>query len=137
MDDDRLGADLGKARSAEADAAGKVRIAEAALKAAADWANQRLVGGEPIANKQGIQFKIADMKLRLEASWALTLQALALRQRWGVMFQHGGLFGSLGIPQRCTVTDGQRARARAIMSSGTTLLTIQPGGLSSPLSATV
>ena len=28
----------------------------------------------------------------------------------------GGLFGSLGIPQRCTVTDGQRARARAIMS---------------------
>ena len=28
----------------------------------------------------------------------------------------GGLFGSLGIPQRCTVTDGQRARARAIMN---------------------
>lgn len=28
----------------------------------------------------------------------------------------GGLFGSLGIPQRCTVTDGQRARARATMA---------------------
>ncbi|BDR06802.1 acyl-CoA dehydrogenase [Comamonas testosteroni] len=62
-------------------AATSLGIAEAALKAAADWANQRLVGGEPIANKQGIQFKIADMKLRLEAAWALTMQALALRQQ--------------------------------------------------------
>lgn len=62
-------------------AATSLGIAEAALKAAADWANQRLVGGEPIANKQGIQFKLADMKLRLEAAWALTMQALALRQQ--------------------------------------------------------
>jgi ABC-type transporter Mla maintaining outer membrane lipid asymmetry ATPase subunit MlaF len=36
-------------------------------------------------------------------SWASTCkgsrrrQALALRQRWGVMFQHGGLFGSLTV----------------------------------------
>lgn len=62
-------------------AATSLGIAEAALKAAADWANQRLVGGEPIATKQGIQFKLADMKLRLEAAWALTMQALALRQQ--------------------------------------------------------
>ena len=62
-------------------AATSLGIAEAALKAAADWANQRLVGGEPIASKQGIQFKLADMKLRLEAAWALTMQALALRQQ--------------------------------------------------------
>ena len=62
-------------------AATALGIAEAALKAAADWANQRLVGGEPIASKQGIQFKLADMKLRLEAAWALTMQALALRQQ--------------------------------------------------------
>lgn len=62
-------------------AATSLGIAEAALKAAADWANQRLVGGEPIATKQGIQFKLADMKLRLEAAWALTMQALTLRQQ--------------------------------------------------------
>ena len=62
-------------------AATSLGIAEAALKAAADWANQRLVGGEPIAGKQGIQFKLADMKLRLEAAWGLTMQALALRQQ--------------------------------------------------------
>ena len=61
-------------------AATSLGIAEAALKAAADWANQRLVGGEPLATKQGIQFKLADMKLRLEAAWGLTMQALALRQ---------------------------------------------------------
>ena len=61
-------------------AATSLGIAEAAFKAAADWANQRLVGGEPLATKQGIQFKLADMKLRLEAAWGLTMQALALRQ---------------------------------------------------------
>ena len=38
------------------------------------------MGGEPLAGKQGIQWMLADMKLRLEAAWALTLQALALRQ---------------------------------------------------------
>ncbi|MEG0148571.1 MAG: acyl-CoA dehydrogenase family protein [Comamonas sp.] len=61
-------------------AATSLGIAEAALKAAAEWANQRLVGGEPLATKQAIQFKLADMKLRLEAAWGLTMQALALRQ---------------------------------------------------------
>ena len=61
-------------------AATSLGIAEAALKAAVDWANQRLVGGEPIATKQAIQFKLAEMKLRLEAAWGLTMQALALRQ---------------------------------------------------------
>jgi alkylation response protein AidB-like acyl-CoA dehydrogenase len=30
--------------------------------------------------KQGIQWKLADMKLRLEAAWLLTLQACAKRQ---------------------------------------------------------
>ena len=61
-------------------AATSLGIAEAALKVAAEWANQRLVGGEPLATKQAIQFKLADMKLRLEAAWGLTMQALALRQ---------------------------------------------------------
>ena len=55
-------------------------LAQAALDAAAQWARERSkVGGEPLANRQGIQWMLADMKLRLEASWALTLQATALR----------------------------------------------------------
>jgi alkylation response protein AidB-like acyl-CoA dehydrogenase len=38
-----------------------------------------LVAGEPLANKQGIQWMLADMKVRLEAAWGLALQAVALR----------------------------------------------------------
>lgn len=55
-------------------------IGEATLAAALEWAKQRQVGGEPLANKQGIQWKLADMKIRLEAAWLLTLQACAKRQ---------------------------------------------------------
>ena len=53
--------------------------AEAALAAAVAWAQQRSVGGERLADKQGIQWLLADMKVRLEAAWGLTLQALARR----------------------------------------------------------
>ena len=60
-------------------AATSLGIAEAALAAAVAWARDRQVGGEPLAGKQGIQWMLADMKLRLEASWGLTMQALALR----------------------------------------------------------
>ena len=60
-------------------------IGEAALAAAVDWAHSRQVGGEPLAAKQGIQWKLAEMKMRLEAAWLLTLQACAKRQA-GVSF---------------------------------------------------
>ncbi|MFG0596677.1 acyl-CoA dehydrogenase family protein [Delftia sp. WSY_9] len=72
-------------------AATALGVAEAALAAAAQWANQRLVGGEPLATKQGIQWKLADMKLRLESSWALTMQALALRQAGQPFTQHSAM----------------------------------------------
>lgn len=61
-------------------AATALGIAEAALADATRWLKERHIGGEPIATKQGLQWMLADMKLRLEASWALTLQALALRE---------------------------------------------------------
>ena len=61
-------------------AANCLGLCEAALAAAVDWARQRQVGGEPLAAKQGIQWKLADMKTRLEAAWLLTLQACAKRQ---------------------------------------------------------
>lgn len=72
-------------------AATALGVAEAALAAAAQWASQRLVGGEPLATKQGIQWKLADMKLRLESSWALTMQALALRQAGQPFTQHSAM----------------------------------------------
>ncbi|CAN7623953.1 acyl-CoA dehydrogenase family protein [Acidovorax sp. LjRoot66] len=61
-------------------AATALGIAEAALESTTHWMKERLVGGEPLAGKQGLQWMLADMKLRLEASWGLTLQALVLRQ---------------------------------------------------------
>lgn len=60
-------------------AATAIGIAQAALAAALDWAGQRVVGGEPLAARQGIQWHLADMATRLEAAWGLTLQAVALR----------------------------------------------------------
>ena len=60
-------------------AATSLGIAEAAFGDAVEWAKQRNVGGEPLANKQGLQWTFADMKTRLEAAWLLTLQAAARR----------------------------------------------------------
>jgi alkylation response protein AidB-like acyl-CoA dehydrogenase len=60
-------------------AATSIGIAEAALAAAVDWLKARQVGGEPLANRQGLQWTVADMKTRLEAAWLLSLQAAAKR----------------------------------------------------------
>jgi len=60
-------------------AATSLGIAEAALAAAVQWTHDRQIGGEPLSARQGIQWMLADMKLRLEASWGLAMQALALR----------------------------------------------------------
>lgn len=54
-------------------------IAQAALNEATSWSKQRLVGGEPIANFQGIQWMLADMVTELEASRLLGLSASAKR----------------------------------------------------------
>ncbi|MHA3902245.1 acyl-CoA dehydrogenase family protein [Castellaniella sp. WN] len=56
-------------------AATSLGVSEAALAAATSWSRERLIDGQPLAGKQGIQWMLADMKLRLEAAWALTLQA--------------------------------------------------------------
>jgi alkylation response protein AidB-like acyl-CoA dehydrogenase len=61
-------------------AATSLGIAEAAIDAAINWTKGRLIAGEPLSSKQGVQWMLADMKLRLEASWGLTMHALALRE---------------------------------------------------------
>jgi alkylation response protein AidB-like acyl-CoA dehydrogenase len=60
-------------------AATALGIAEAALSAAVAWARERHIDGAPLATRQGIQWMIADMKTRLEAAWALTMHAVAMR----------------------------------------------------------
>lgn len=52
-------------------------IAETALALTAAWLQERHVGGDALAQKQGVQWMVADMKVRLEAAWALAMQAVA------------------------------------------------------------
>lgn len=54
-------------------------IAEASLEASRNYAKTRKAFGTEIANHQAIQFKIADMSVKVEAAKLLTLQAAALK----------------------------------------------------------
>ncbi|MDC3414952.1 acyl-CoA dehydrogenase [Aquibacillus sp. 3ASR75-11] len=56
-------------------AAQALGIAQGALDAAVDYAKEREQFGKPIAQNQGISFKLADMATEIEASRLLTYQA--------------------------------------------------------------
>lgn len=56
-------------------------IAEASLEASLKYARQRKSFGTEIANHQAIQFKLADMAVKLEAAKMLTFQAAALKDQ--------------------------------------------------------
>ena len=60
-------------------AAQAVGIAEASLTAAIKYARIRKAFGTEIANFQAIQFKLADMAVKVEAAKLLTIQAAALK----------------------------------------------------------
>lgn len=60
-------------------------IAQAALDASIGWVREREVGGQPLADYQGIQWKLADMATQLRAARLLTEDAAAKRG-------HGGRF---------------------------------------------
>mmetsp|Transcript_30762 Transcript_30762/g.82425 ORF Transcript_30762/g.82425 Transcript_30762/m.82425 type:complete len:406 (+) Transcript_30762:256-1473(+) len=55
-------------------------IAQASLDCAVNYAQQRMSFGAPIAKLQAIQFKIADMSMRIEASRLLTWRAAQLKE---------------------------------------------------------
>ncbi len=54
-----------------------IGVAQAAFEAAVDYAKQRVQFGKPIAEQQGIQWKLADMAIDLEAGRALLYRAAA------------------------------------------------------------
>ncbi|TCT26358.1 butyryl-CoA dehydrogenase [Melghiribacillus thermohalophilus] len=62
-------------------AAQAVGIAQGALDAAVEYAKEREQFGKPIANQQGISFKLADMATEVEASRLLTYQAAWLESQ--------------------------------------------------------
>lgn len=55
-------------------------IAQAALDAALGWVRQRHVGGQPLADYQGIQWMLADMATELRAARLLTEDAARKRE---------------------------------------------------------
>ena len=62
-------------------AAQAVGIARAALEEAARYSKERKAFGKPISNFQGLQFMIADMATRIEASRLLTWQSAVMKDR--------------------------------------------------------
>jgi acyl-CoA dehydrogenase len=66
-------ATLDRARASTA--AGAVGIGRRAMEEAVKYANQRKQFGKPIIKNQAIQFKLADMAMKVEASRLLTWQA--------------------------------------------------------------
>jgi butyryl-CoA dehydrogenase len=60
-------------------AAQALGIAQAALEAAVEYAKERKAFGEPISKLQAIQFKLADMAMRVEAARLLTWRAATLK----------------------------------------------------------
>jgi alkylation response protein AidB-like acyl-CoA dehydrogenase len=55
-------------------------ICQAALSATLAWIAQRQVDGKPLAERQGVQWMVADMATEIEAARLLTYRAAALRQ---------------------------------------------------------
>jgi acyl-CoA dehydrogenase len=60
-------------------AAQSLGIAEASMNAAVDYAKQRIQFGQPIAEQQGVGFKLADMATKTEAAELLVYRAAHLR----------------------------------------------------------
>ncbi|WP_096185907.1 acyl-CoA dehydrogenase [Evansella halocellulosilytica] len=61
-------------------AAQALGIAEGALKAATDYANERKQFGRSIGSQQGIGFKLADMATKVEASRLLVYEAASMKE---------------------------------------------------------
>jgi butyryl-CoA dehydrogenase len=57
-----------------------IGIAQAALDLATDWTKTRIIGSEPLANRQGIRWQLADMATDLQAARLLALEAARKRQ---------------------------------------------------------
>jgi butyryl-CoA dehydrogenase len=64
-------------------------LAEAAMNAAIAYAKDRIIGGMPLAERQGIRWMIADMGLAFRTALLLSLEAA--RQR-DLAHEHGGRF---------------------------------------------
>ena len=82
-------------------AAQALGIAQAALDAAVAYSKERQAFGEPIAKLQGIQFKLADMAMRLEGARLLTWRAAMLKDQ-GVKYTKEAAMAKLAASETST-----------------------------------
>lgn len=83
-----------------------IGIAQQALSLGTDWAKTRIIGGEPLANRQGIRWQLADMALDLRAARLLALEAARQRQN-GERFSEAASMAKLHASEMAhRVTDG-------------------------------
>lgn len=83
-----------------------IGIAGQALTLATGWVKTRMIGGEALANRQGIRWHLADMALDLQASRLLALEAARLRQN-GIRFSQAASMAKLHASEMAhRVTDG-------------------------------
>jgi butyryl-CoA dehydrogenase len=75
-------------------AAMAIGIAQAALDAAVAWTKTRIIGGEPLASRQGIRWQLADMALDLQAARLLAQEA-ARQRRLGLRFTQAASMAKL------------------------------------------
>ncbi|MFI5395897.1 MAG: acyl-CoA dehydrogenase [Candidatus Binatia bacterium] len=87
-------------------AAQAVGIAQAALEEAVAYAKQREAFGAPIANLQAIQFKIADMALRIDSARLLTWRAAQLKDQ-GTRFTTEAAMAKLAASETATFVTHQ------------------------------
>lgn len=76
-------------------------IAQASLECAVKYAKDRKAFGSPIANLQAIQFKIADMALRIESARLLTWRAASLKDQ-GINFTKEAALAKLAASEAAT-----------------------------------
>ncbi len=87
-------------------AAQALGIAQAALEEAVAYSKQREAFGGPIANLQAIQFKLADMALRIEAARLLTWHAAELKDQ-GQRFTAEAAMAKLAASEAATFVTHQ------------------------------
>ncbi len=83
-----------------------IGIAQTALYHAATWAKTRVIGGEPLANRQGIRWQLADMATDLQAARLLALEAARQRQNAERFSQAASMAKLYASEMAHRVTDG-------------------------------
>lgn len=83
-----------------------IGIAQQAFDLAVEWTKSRIIGGEPLAARQGIRWQLADMATDLKAARLLALEAARQRQN-GARFSEAASMAKLYASEMAhRVTDG-------------------------------